>query len=62
MELSIHGNPTTMRMASGPAHPGHPVAGADLRTRPIEGKVFESIERAEGFQAQRGALFITQAW
>src|SRR5262245_21481807 len=45
MELSIQGNPVAMRAASGPA------AGADPRTQPVEGKVFDAIARAEGFAA-----------
>src|SRR6186713_1522421 len=45
MELSIRGNPPAMRALSGPA------ASADRGTRPVEGNVFESIAKAEGFPA-----------
>ena len=43
MELSIQGMPTAMR--------AEPAASASPRSGPVEGKVFESIARAEGFTA-----------
>ena len=45
MELSIRGHPHATRAMSAPA------GGADRSTPPVEGKVFETIAKAEGFPA-----------
>ena len=52
MELSIHGTPSAMRASSGPPAGAPDVAGtANADTKPVEGKVFEAVARAEGFAA-----------